>query len=302
MANLLSTALKLAVHRHFQIHPCSSPPRSHHILNPSNLAIKSSTRVLLESLGGSPAGASLEGSHASPNHSTQSPSRPKSSSKKKLSNPAGAHSREPERFLGDGVPARVEVGDSERDGTRRHAGEGAPLGEGDREASEDGDVDVQLTLASGVVCTAHELEARLLAELAALDSVMVVGEGQEYLACLLALRVKKSNSSKVKCLDSRALESARSVGSTATTVKEAYFCDKFRGYLLDGITRCNMQASSKALRQSLGNVNAAECLNDDSQGNLSRRLTELFNRLWLLRVSFLPGLPSRRLFVCLSGS
>ena len=48
--------------------------------------------------------------------------------------------------------------------------------------------DILLTLESGEAYAVHELEARLLDEMPALDSALVVGEGQAYVACLLSLR------------------------------------------------------------------------------------------------------------------
>ena len=45
-----------------------------------------------------------------------------------------------------------------------------------------------MTLESGEAYAVHELEALLLEEMPALDSALVVGEGQAYVACLLSLR------------------------------------------------------------------------------------------------------------------
>ena len=76
------------------------------------------------------------------------------------------------------------------------------------------------------------------------NRALVVGEGQRYLACLLNLRTKESKGGKrggSAQLHDCALAAAARVASDATTVKAAYFCDKFRGYLLEGITRCNLE-------------------------------------------------------------
>jgi hypothetical protein len=52
-------------------------------------------------------------------------------------------------------------------------------------------------------------------------------------ACLMNLRTLPGS----KRLDSVAQRAGRGSGSEAKTVKEAYFCEKYRAHLLEGITR-----------------------------------------------------------------
>ena len=97
-----------------------------------------------------------------------------------------------------------------------------------------------LVLVDGSTVPAKQLEVILKKHLDAVEHVMVVGSGKEFLSCMLTLKTKGSEAAArgedpaslgpaKDELAQEALELAQAKGSEATTVLKARTCSKFRG-------------------------------------------------------------------------
>jgi flagellar biosynthesis GTPase FlhF len=122
-----------------------------------------------------------------------------------------------------------------------------------------------LKLVDGTTVPAEELEKILKKHLEAVEHVMVVGSGKDFLSCMLTLKTKGSEAvargqdpaaleSTKDELAKEALELAQRFGSTATRVIDARQCQKFRGEgLLPLFAKANAEIKQSA-QQVLGAV------------------------------------------------
>ena len=122
-----------------------------------------------------------------------------------------------------------------------------------------------LKLMDGTTVPAKELEKVLKKHLEAVEHVMVVGSGKDFLSCMLTLKTKGSEAvargqdpaaleSAKDELAKEALELAQRFGSTATRVVDARQCQKFRGEgLLPLFAKANAEIKQSA-QQVLGAV------------------------------------------------
>lgn len=116
--------------------------------------------------------------------------------------------------------------------------------DGEEGDAEEGGRESSFVTADGLSVHPEESERILEEELAGVVAkALVVGEARPYLACLFNLRTVPGT----KELDAGAREAAELCGSSAITVKDAYFCPKFRSFLLAGISRYNKRVASPAL-------------------------------------------------------
>ena len=122
-----------------------------------------------------------------------------------------------------------------------------------------------LKLVDGTTVPAEDLEKILKKHLEAVEHVMVVGSGKDFLSCMLTLKTKGSEAvargqdpaaleSTKDELAKEALELAQRFGSTATRVIDARQCQKFRGEgLLPLFAKANAEIKQSA-QQVLGAV------------------------------------------------
>lgn len=91
------------------------------------------------------------------------------------------------------------------------------------------------------------IEDKIKEQTKALSNCMVVGDKRKFLSVLLCLRVNMNeDGSPSQNLDPQALEVAKEIGSSATTVSEAKSCDAFKTYFDSKIAAANKQATSRA--------------------------------------------------------
>ena len=124
------------------------------------------------------------------------------------------------------------------------------------EPEEEDEDESMLKLTDGSEVPAAKIEAVLKKYLDAVEHVMVVGSGKEFLSCMLTLKTKGSEAAArgedpaamgpaKDELAAASLAFAQQHGSEATTVLEARTCSKFRGEgLLPHFTKANGEIQS----------------------------------------------------------
>lgn len=91
------------------------------------------------------------------------------------------------------------------------------------------------------------IEDNLKAELPAISNAMLIGDKRKYLSCLITLKTEPdADGNPTHQLTAAALDLAKAVGSSATTVKEAMACDKYNKAIQEGVVRTNKLAISRA--------------------------------------------------------
>lgn len=91
------------------------------------------------------------------------------------------------------------------------------------------------------------IEDELKEAMPALSNVMVIGDKRKFLSVLLCLLVEVDGEGVASDkLTGRALETAKAIGSTATTTIEAATCPKFKEYFDNGVKAANAKATSRA--------------------------------------------------------
>ena len=127
-----------------------------------------------------------------------------------------------------------------------------------------------LKLSDGSNVRAADLEKILKKHLQAAEHVMVVGSGQDFLACIITLKTKGSEAvargedastlgATQYDLTQEALELAQRHGSDGTTVQEVRQCKKFRGQgMLPLFAKANAEIQQKP--QQVGLVSFISCI------------------------------------------
>ncbi len=113
----------------------------------------------------------------------------------------------------------------------------------------DPDAIINLKKNDGSIITVNTepVEVILKNKLKAVKDVILVGEGREYLACLLTLKtLPRGPNMTSEPLDPEALSAGAQYGSPATTAKEAKDCSRFRQYLIDGIMKANKECTAQS--------------------------------------------------------
>ena len=142
----------------------------------------------------------------------------------------------------DGVPAL-----SGEKGTEADGNDAKEDGENDRAHEEEEYNDKTQT----VVLDELTMEMLVMAEIPAVQHLVVKGCGRKYMACLLTLKVQHGLGGR---LAQDALEFARLHGSNASTVEEARNCSAFHQAMLLGFAECNRKAWENSKR--LGKITA----------------------------------------------
>jgi long-chain-fatty-acid--CoA ligase ACSBG len=91
------------------------------------------------------------------------------------------------------------------------------------------------------------IEDELKRHIPVLANAMVIGDKRKFLSVLLCLQVEVDDemvpSNK---LTGRSLDTAKEIGSAATTTEEARECPKFKAYFGEGLKTVNAAATSRA--------------------------------------------------------
>lgn len=91
------------------------------------------------------------------------------------------------------------------------------------------------------------IENELKAALPALSNVVVIGEKQKYLVCLMTLKSEPdADGQPTQQLGDATRQLVRAAGSSATTIAEAQSCAKVRAHIQTGVTAANANATSRA--------------------------------------------------------
>lgn len=93
------------------------------------------------------------------------------------------------------------------------------------------------------------IEEQFKLAMPALSNCMVIGDKRKFLSIILTLKVEvDAEGNPTDTLTGTALETSKSIGSTATTASEAKDCDKWKEYFDEGLKVANEKATSRAQR------------------------------------------------------